>query len=298
MSNIKSKVGLEAEFLLFNEKGEMIVPPGHWDRDGFPLLGEIRGKSGETVAEVVTNFEARRMQIMEELYDEHTIRMLDVARVPLKLYREANRQVKAADKEHALAGIKNIYGTDITEFSDQIVEPSKIKSAFGMKIQGIRVSCGLHIHFSCGVEEEWRYEKHKYERVILPLGLSVDGTLAEKNHRGKFNDEDLKMVGEIIQPSLYLYRDEGYSTEKEIKLYASRLNKPAIEYIVRSMDEAFFDRFAPKEEERTKFRQPGFFELKPYGFEYRSLPANRNTMDALPEITKKAFALLKEINEF
>jgi hypothetical protein len=52
----------------------------------------------------------------------------------------------------------------------------------------------------------------------------------------------------------------------------------------------------PKKEDRTKYRQPGFYELKPYGFEYRSLPANDAVMKALPEIVGKAFELLDSLN--
>ena len=111
--------------------------------------------------------------------------------------------------------------------------------------------------------------------------------------RGFSND----MVCQPI-PSLYLYRHAGYNKQDKTELYASRLNKPAIHYIVSEMDKAFFDRFAPEKADRTKYRQPGFFELKPYGFEYRSLPATPETMAALPEITKKAFDLLSEVNEY
>jgi hypothetical protein len=103
---------------------------------------------------------------------------------------------------------------------------------------------------------------------------------------------------ELLSPALYLYRHAGYDKKYEKELHASRLNKPAIEYIVRAMDDTFFERFAPKEAERTKYRQPGFFELKSYGFEYRSLPANPKTMAALPEIAEKAHALLQEVNEY
>jgi hypothetical protein len=289
------KVGLEAEYLLFNdEKKEHVIPPSHWDRDGFPLLGEIRGKEGKSVAETITNFRAKEIEIAEKLFKNHSIQMVNVAKIPLNLYKKANREVNSADKNAQIDAIKNIYGTDITEFSDQILGKSK---SGGLKIQGIRVSCGLHIHFSCGVAEEWEYEEEQYESVTLPMALSINGALIDKTDDSKYEGE-LALAGEVLRPTLYLFRQRGYKKTKEIKLYASRLNRPAIEYIVRQMDEAFFERFAPKPVDRTKYRQPGYFELKPYGFEYRSLPANPETMAALPEITRKAFDLLKFINEF
>jgi hypothetical protein len=294
---IKSKVGLEAEFLLINAKGDVIIPPSGWDRDGFPLLGEIRGDPGETVAETVTNFRAEEMEILEKLNKGYTIRMANIERIKLALYKKANREINWEDKNAQEEDIKNIYGTDISEFSDQIVSKSKI--------QGMRISCGLHVHFSCEEFEERTYEEPVYRQVILPIGLGEAGLM---NDKGYADDEGVpkkdpfapaqRLAKELLSSSLYLYRSDGYNKKETITARAGRLNKPAIEYIVKEMDEQFFKRFAPEEKDRTKYRQPGFFELKPYGFEYRSLPANTMTMEALPEVTKKAFDLLKEINEY
>ena len=54
----------------------------------------------------------------------------------MKLLRATVEEKKIGGKQ-----IRNIYGTDITEFSDQVLK--------GGKIQGMTVSCGLHINFSC-----------------------------------------------------------------------------------------------------------------------------------------------------
>lgn len=280
---IESKVGLEAEFLLRNTKGDIIIPPASWDRDGFPLLGEIRGTEGKTVAETVSNFRTTELEINEKLRSGHTLEMTDLARVSLKLYKEANKQIDWEEKEGDMDKVKNIHGVDITDFSDQVIEKGKI--------QGINVSCGLHVHFSCGVLDEYEYEEPVYEQVLLPIGLSMAATedIAAKS-------SNFDVANELLKPVIYLYRHAGYKKNKKISVSASRLCKPAIEYIVKEMDAAFFERFAPDKKSRTKYRQPGFYEPKAYGFEYRSLPANRLTMEALPEITRKAFDLLKEIN--
>jgi hypothetical protein len=279
---IRSKIGLEAEFLLINAKGEIIIPPSGWDRDGFPLLGEIRGTEGKTVAETVTNFKAAELEIMDKLRKGHSIRMSDVEMIKLALYKKANREIDWEDKEESMGKVKNIYGIDIEDFSDQVVKNNKI--------QGIRVSCGLHLHFSCGEYIEYEYEEPQYEQVILPIGRGPD-----------FEDQPMTAVNrlaeELTSRCVYLYRHKGYTKKGVTKLYASRLNKPAIAFIVKTLDDEFFERFAPAKAERTKFRQKGFYELKDYGFEYRSLPANAETMAALPEITKRAFELLEEINE-
>ena len=292
---IESKVGLEAEFLLINGKDEIIIPPASWDRDGFPLLGEIRGKEGETVAEVVTNFKAKEMEILDDMRKGHTMRMSNLEMVKLALYKKANKEVNWADKEAEMGKVKNIYGVDIESFSDQVVK--------GNKIQGIRISCGLHIHFSCAQTLEYQHEEEQYEQVILPIGMGDSGLFVAQHHDEDKNELPFSpaelLAKELLKPTLYLYRHKGYKKKgKKTKLHASRLNKPAVEHIVKTFDKEFFERFAPNKADRTKYRQPGFFEPKPYGFEYRSLPANAEVMAALPEITKRAFELLEEINEY
>jgi hypothetical protein len=291
---ILSKVGLESEFLLINAKNEIIIPPSSWDRDGFPLLGEIRGDPGRTVAETVTNFRGKEMEIMEDMRKGHTMRMSDLEMIKLALYKKANKEIDWDEKAADMGKILNIHGVNIEDFSDQVVKSNKI--------QGIRVSCGLHIHFSCGQELKYQHEEQQYEQVVLPVGLG-DGHLVARHHSDEGDDLPFSpaelLAKEMLNPCLYLYRSKGYVLKgKKTRLYVSRLNKPAIEHIIRSLDKEFFDRFAPAKTDRTKYRQPGFFEIKPYGFEYRSLPANAMVMEALPEITKRAFDLLEEINEY
>jgi hypothetical protein len=281
---ILSKIGLEAEFLLLNSKDAIIIPPASWDRDGFPLLGEIRGTEGKNVAETVTNFKAKEIEIVEGMRNGHTMRMSDVEMIKLALYKKANKEIDWQEKEESMGLVKNIHGIDIEDFSDQVVKNNKI--------QGIKVSCGLHVHFSCGQELIYEHQEAQYEQVILPLGITMG------NAECMLPAVDTQAIREIMNPTLYLYRHKGYVKKKALKRYVSRLNKPAILYIIEEMDKAFFEKFAAPKSERTKFRQPGFFELKPYGFEYRSLPANNKTMNALPEITRKAFDLLQQINEY
>lgn len=283
---IQSMVGLEAEFLVRNAKDELIIPPSSWDRDGFPLLGEIRGAPGKSVAETVTNFHHCEMEIFEKLHKACRIEMKDLEIVPLKLYQRANREANWKEKQAEVGKIKNIYGTDIEVFSDQVVKDGKI--------QGVRVSCGLHIHFSCAVYDSYEYIEPQYREVVLPVGL---GPVAKTVEAGGEEDHAQRVAKELLKSCLYLFRYAGYEKKKVLSVCASRLNKPAIEYIVRKMDEEFFDRFAPEEKHRTRYRQPGMYEIKPYGFEYRSLPANPDTMAALPEIVDRAFSLLREINE-
>jgi len=182
------------------------------------------------------------------------------------VYKEAMKQVTQAKGEQ-MGKVKNIYGVNIDDFSDQIVKKGKI--------QGINISCGLHIHFSCDAVNKKYYLSENEKEVSFPV--TVDGTRID---------------------TVKLYKKLGHKHEHEVAARASILSRPVVEWIVKEMDEAFFERFAPAKKYRTKYRQPGFFELKPYGFEYRSLPANEKTMGALPEITEKAFELLGSLNKW
>ena len=260
---MSKKVGVEAEFFLLNSKGEAVVVPSHWDRDSFAVLGEIRGEPGDTPAETIGSFFKKQYEIESDVSNGKRIVMETMRVIKLAVYRKAMREMNAVDKYDAISNIHNIYGTDIGEYSDQILK--------GNKIQGARASCGLHIHFSCRQKDERTIEQASYSSVSLPISIGNAET------------------------KLHLYKKDGYEETETIEVSVSLLTKPAIEWIVRTLDDAFFKKFAPSKDERTKYRQPGFYELKPYGFEYRSLPATPETIGALPEIVEKAHELLREL---
>lgn len=266
-------IGIEAEYLTLNEEGEVVVPPSYVDRDDFPLLAEIRAKPGKTVADTVSNFLLRKMEVEGSLPRDRSMSIQSGARVGLDVYREALRAC-TKPKNETLSQAKSIYGTDVTDFSDQIIKNGKI--------QGINISCGLHIHFSCRAVDRVEVRTPKYTAVQIPI--RVPETVPEG-------------AKTLLQPYLDLYKCEDYEVESVLEATASLLNQPTVEWMVRSLDEAFFDLFAPDKKERTKYRQPGFYERKEYGFEYRSLPASPESLDALPEIMKVAFDLLCTASE-
>jgi len=278
---IKSKVGLEAEFLLRDSKGSVIIPPAGWDRDGFPLLAEIRGEEAETAAEVVTNFMAKKLEIVGRMRKTQTMDFAALERIPLSLYKKANREINPDEKAGMVDKIRNIHDIDINEFSDQVIKKNKI--------QGLNVSCGLHVHFSCMEVDETEVKKAEYESVNIPISQVFAEDIPAADGR---------VMAELMRPHLNLYRYKGYEVEETLTAMASRLNKPAVLHIVDAMDKAFFDRFAPPEDRRTKYRQPGFYELKPYGFEYRSLPMTDEVEAHLFEIATTAFEILEDVNEF
>lgn len=275
---LERNIGIEAEFILLGKEGKAIVPPSNWNRDGFPLLGEIRGKPGKSVADIVASFLKEKLLSEAKVRKGHQIIYSDITRVPLATYKQAIKQVTKAKGED-MGKVKNIYGINIDDFSDQIISKGKI--------QGINASCGLHIHFSCIKVDKTEIFEDEYEPVILPLGMTMGNDT---------NIEDL--ADAIIRPEIRLYKLVRTEVKKTLKATASQLNRPAVEWIVKQMDEKFFDRFAPDKDKRTKYRQAGFYELKPHGFEYRSLPANPESLAALPEIVKFALELLDSLDEF
>jgi hypothetical protein len=268
-------VGLEAEFLLLDEKGEVVIPPCYLDRDDFPLQGEVRGKQGQNVPETLANFVHRRMVVERSLPPDYVASFAPVAKVGLATYQKAMRACETPKGGKDARDIKNIHGVDISGFSDQIIKHGKI--------QGIRASCGLHIHFSCRAVDRTRVEEARYTNVRLPIKME---DTAPEGHKA------------LINPFINLYRYDGTGERKVLEATASTLNRPTVEWMVRELDDRFFERFAPKAAERTKYRQAGFYELKPYGFEYRSLPASPDTLEALPEIVEVAFELLNYASEY
>ena len=270
MKKITNKIGVEAEFILRDGKGKVVIPSSYFDRDGFPVLAEIRGLPGENVEDVVTNFMKAKMRVERSLKTKHSISFEPVTMVPLSTYKEAMKIIRDSneEKDALLSSVMNIYNTDISDYSDQIIKDNKI--------QGCRASCGLHIHFSSEIRDKRTYYEKEFEEITLPLTIL----------NGK------------VETSINLHKLTGDKELETIEVDISQLNKPTVEWIVKKMDNEFFKRFAPPEADRTKFRQPGFFELKDYGFEYRSLPAIPESIDALIEIVSFSFDLLRDMSKF
>jgi hypothetical protein len=274
---LNSQVGIEIEYLLRNKKNELVIPPTYHDTDDFPLLGEIRAEPGKDKITVLTNYSAALLRTQDSLRKADTLCFEDVAKCSLELYRAASKLVDPAEKSGGAAQVKNIYGTKLVDFSDKIITDGKI--------QGLNVSCGLHIHFSCEELKELKVEEAQYEHVTLPLDWNMVGTMILSSDKGLG-------LQTLASPAISLYKFLNYKEKKTLTVRSSKLNKPTIEWIVKALDEEFFERFAPAKSKRTKYRQPGFYELKPYGFEYRSLPANQKVLDAMPEIVEFSLKLL------
>lgn len=265
-----SKIGLEAEFIVRDKKGNVVIPHYSVPKDGFPLLGEIRGEPACTTAKVFANFIEEKIKVEKTVaLSGHTIEYTSSEKVRLKVYKEVMRLLRATVEEKKVSGkqIRNIYGTDITEFSDQVIEDGKI--------QGMTVSCGLHINFSCTDEQTRTINEEQYTPVTLPLS-----------------------IGDNINTELHLYKRKGYQEKEVIKVSASVLTRPVITDIIKRLDKKFFVEFEKGLDIKTKYRQPGFFALKNFGFEYRSLPFNTEVFEKLPAIIDFSLDLLENLNRW
>ena len=251
-------VGLEAEFLLVGEDGNPVVVPTYIGRDSFPLLGEVRGDPGKTIAEVLGNFWKAYYDTMDSVPSYLAPTFTPFTVVGREIYREAIKQ--SGPKK--VSDVKNVYGDDLAGFSDLIIKDGKIT--------GAKVSCGLHVHFSSNVTKTLTHRDGEYKPVDIPLSM---------------------MEGHEV--NLSLYRKAGYAPEKEVSCTISALTKPAIHSLVKAMDEKFAH-LMPIKEKQTKYRRVGYFELKPWGFEYRSLPTTCDK-DILLEVVKFAFSLLGDL---
>jgi len=271
----ENRIGIEAEYILMNEKGKVVIPPSYLDRDDYPLLGEIRGEPGENISETISNFWKAYYIVKESLPSNYTMVFSNKIQIDSNLHKEVLTQVTKS-KGKGIGKVKNIYGTDIDRKSSLVVKHGNI--------MGVNVSCGLHIHFSCGEKESKQYKEYEYESVVIPIHLSeVTG-----------KSSTLK---ELINPEIYLYRRKySEETKKEIEVLVSTLNKPTIEYIIKKLDDNLLNEFIPSKTECTKFREKGYYELKEYGFEYRSFPANDKilTPKSLYKVISFAFELLDE----
>lgn len=257
-------VGLEAEYLLRNKEGELVSPDDYrLSTDGFPLLGEVRGDPGKTRAETVANFFRGWYENLYEiaLLDEAlTVDLSGWGVVTPEVYAAAMRSLDTKE----VARCKNIYGTDLLSLSNKITKRGVITS--------VVLTTGLHVHFSS--QDTVKFTSPRLKSYDLPL---------------KFGDATIK--------TLTLYEKVGDDREKVGEI--SRITKPVVRAFVEAFDKEILPNYSVKAASRFKdamvYRQPGFYETKRYGFEYRSLPFTEQVLADLYKITDFAFTLLESL---
>ena len=251
----ENKIGLEAEFFLLDSDNNVVLRPRYhgFDTDDLPVLVEIRAEPGKTPAEAAANLVRKWLEAKEQAANKNlTIGMLGYDLLSPQQYASVLRDMGTKN----IAQCNNIYGTDILEYSDQVTEAGKIV--------GIYVSAGLHIHFSSNVVNSKRYTNSNYSQVDLPI--SVGGVPTE----------------------IQLWK-KGTCEEHNVSVSASRITNPVIETFVKALDTEMLEKY--KLEPNLKYRLPGWYETKSYGFEYRSLPFTEKVMEDIFDIAKFAFGL-------
>jgi|WetSurMetagenome_2_1015567.scaffolds.fasta_scaffold84732_2 hypothetical protein len=230
---IIKQVGLEAEFLLRDSTGKLRYPAVHgFDTDEFFLLGELRATQGKTRQETVGNFmQAIAKVLYKASAKKMTVDFSGLTEISPTLKADVLRKMSNKHVEEC----KNIYGTDILNFSDDVVSDGKIVTS--------RISAGLHIHFS-----RWAY----HECV-----------------------------------------DESKKTKVSWKNLLTMSQKKSI---IVAMDRLLpeYDFGVP-----LKYRRPGFYEDKSWGFEYRSLPMIHQfiQLEKIMEVVDYAFIQLEKLDK-
>jgi len=270
---IKNMVGLEAEFILADVNRELVFPVDFgFDTDEYILLAEIRANPGETPEETVANFIKTFTKFENSLHEK----ILSWAASGYYIISpELNAKVLRRMGSKEITQSQNIYGTDLLTLSDDVIEDGKVV--------GRKISAGLHVHFSSSeTVEDYKWESlYEYHPVKLPITLGDTG----------------------VSTTVDLYRRAELAREQQkklsVKAYANRITNPVINHIVQEMD-ILLDQliFGDHETRKLKYRQPGFYEKKYHGgFEYRSLPANEQTLSlyGITHIVNHAFKLLEEL---
>jgi hypothetical protein len=256
-----NKIGLEAEFLLTDANNNLVYPQDHgFGCDDFCILGEFRGEPGATREETIANFyKAYYTVIFQAKQKKLNVEIKDGWRkIDPTLYAAILRKMGSK----SVAQCKNIYNMDILSLSDAEIEGGKVTSQ--------KVSAGLHIHFSSEDVSRQSFTADTYESVKLPINL---------NH---------------AEACFELYRKTSQSTKTEIVARANRISSPVIKYIVESLDKGILPEFT-KTLPNLKYRNPGFYESKAYGIEYRSLPFNKNVLEKIDSIVDYSYDLLENL---
>lgn len=258
---LENMVGLEAEFILRNQEGNIVFPDQYgFDADALCVLGEFRGSPGSCPAEVLGDFFTQYYKVSGAAQRQGlAMDLTGHAQISPEVYAKVLR--RANTKE--VARCANVYGTDILSLSDQVIRRGKVV--------GMNVSTGLHIHFSSGDHLVREISCPKYENVVLPIGVAGETT------------------------KLMLSRHVGYDITDRINLSVSRITKPVIVHFVTKLDEVLLKKYKSATKHNLKYRQPGWYEMKPWGFEYRSLPFDTQTLQDLFKIITFAFDLFEDL---
>lgn len=197
---IVNQVGLEAEFILRDEKGKIRYPAKHgFGHDDFFILGEFRADPGRTREETVGNF---MKALSGVIYKAQAKKLVVDFSGSWEIQPEFKAEILRKMASKQIAECKNIYGTDILKFSDDVVEDGKIKVC--------RISAGLHVHFS-------RWVFHEYEKSVGDKKSTVSewlSILTPSQRRSIIVNMDNNILPHYDLGIPLKYRQKGFYEEK------------------------------------------------------------------------------------
>ncbi len=92
----------------------------------------------------------------------------------------------------------------------------------------------------------------------------------------------------------FYQKDREYNKEITNTASVSRITKPVLYHFITELDEKILSQY--KIDVPLKYRNPGFYEIKPWGFEYRSLPFNQAVLSNIAEIVDFSFNLMEDLD--
>lgn len=265
-TKIVNCVGLEAEFFLRGDKNKLLYPANHgFGTDDFIILGEFRAKEGSTREETLSNFMKEWYGVLFKAKSQNHKVDIETGYTDIEpeFYAEVMRKMGTKN----IAQAKNIHPEiDLLKLTDAVVEHGILKKHY--------LSVGLHIHFSSTVtnEQALKNKDVTYSPVKIPISMGGN-SVAEMN----------------------LFQKES-EKETEIKLTStvSRITKPVLYSFISKFDTEILPKY--KINVPLKYRNPGFYEVKPWGFEYRSLPFNKAVLNDIAEIVDFSYKMLEDLD--
>jgi len=259
---VTNKVGLEFEFLLRDKDGNLVFPQDFgFDCDEYIILGEARAEAGKTPEETLANFFDTYYRVKWKAKERGlTLDLTGYAEIPNDFSAEILRRTRLKN----ISESKNIYkDVDILKMDDSVIKKGKVVGKY--------ISTGLHVHYS---SEEIAYAHSSvqtpvYKEIVIRGVDFFDKTYVKTNEVETHNGN-------------------------EVSVTVSRITMPVLEKFVKEFDEAIL----PKHNLGVdlKYRTPGFYEAKHYGFEYRSLPFYEGMLaEGMEEVVLFAFAQLNSL---
>jgi hypothetical protein len=246
-------VGFEAEVFVKNSDGIIVPVPMYLPHDDYPVLAEIRSDPKGNTAALIGDFITHSIMLDKSLKENINMETRKVD--PLQAVCSGFETIDLSLHRKVLPQTHKGAYAERNVYNIHTDEfPDDVLNDQG-KVVGKIVSCGLHIHLSA-------------------LMRSMCAEYKSASRKGTY-----EQTGKIVD------------TGDVVNLLAPRAVQEAL--VIR-LDTALFHNYTDREtHKKCKYRHPGFYETKPYGFEYRSLPYNEHVQNHLVDIADEVFQIFR-----